>query len=435
MKSAVLLAGAFAASAAFALPVIDKDSVTFAQDAATGKVTIGYELSGEPAVVTLDVLTNGVPLGGEFLQRLGGDVNRKITTTGEKTITWIPDPAMDGFKLEEADVKAVVTAWPTNNLPDYMVITIGNARDAALSNVQFYPNAEQVPFGVTNGIYKTGKLVMRKIHAAGRRFRMGTPTYESGRESSSDLGSETIHYVSFTNDFYLGIYEFTRGQAETMRRYWYKYFYEDQTTKDLVDDYKECPCDGVRAAYARGSGNNWPEKRSRGDVAATSWPVGLLTASTGIKFDLPFEAEWEFACRAGTTTAHYDGSEDASTLTNLGWYAENAAETYGTPRVHPVGLKEPNAWGLYDMYGNVREWCHDWYDTYELGSEQVMPTGFEGKNASGYWVDVTTNYNHIARGGCITDDAGDCRSGSRYKSNINYGTDTGYRFWAEAVIP
>ena len=166
MKKTMMIAMSVIAAAASALPVIKNDSVSIVQDAATGRVTIGYTLTGDPGVVTLDVLTNGVSIGGENLRRLGGDVNRKIETTGAKTISWIPEMGMNGFKLTDADVKAVVTAWPTNNLPDYLVVDL-----SMTGKYYFYPNEGQLPHGVTSHVYKTSQLVMRKIHAAGKTFR------------------------------------------------------------------------------------------------------------------------------------------------------------------------------------------------------------------------------------------------------------------------
>jgi formylglycine-generating enzyme required for sulfatase activity len=89
------------------------------------------------------------------------------------------------------------------------------------------------------------------------------------------------------------------------------------------------------------------------------------------EYSLPTEAQWEYACRAGTVTAIYAGSSTPDTLNKIAWYEKNSAEGYRGRRLgpthsgpHEVGQKEPNAWGLYDMYGNIWQWCRDWYGPY-----------------------------------------------------------------------
>jgi formylglycine-generating enzyme required for sulfatase activity len=98
--------------------------------------------------------------------------------------------------------------------------------------------------------------------------------------------------------------------------------------------------------------------------------INKLNRITGKNYRLPTDAEWEYACRAGTTTKWYCG-DDESCVDGTAWYGENSGDA-----PHPVGEKEPNAWGLYDMAGNIWEWCQDWYDAnYYAVSPSTDPQG------------------------------------------------------------
>ncbi len=132
-----------------------------------------------------------------------------------------------------------------------------------------------------------------------------------------------------------------------------------------------------------------------------------LSAKTGKVYRLPTEAEWEYACRAGTKTA-YSFGDDASKLGDYAWYVENAEKP------QPIGKKKPNPWGLYDMHGNVSEWCldryvPDIYSTFTKGPVKgpvVLPTAAE--------------YPYVARGGSWDDDAEGLRSATRRASNLEW---------------
>jgi len=120
-------------------------------------------------------------------------------------------------------------------------------------------------------------------------------------------------------------------------------------------------------------------------------------------YRLPTEAEWEYACRAGTETS-YSFGDDARKLKNYAWFKDNSG---GRPR--PVGQKLPNPWGIYDVYGNVWEWCNDFYkvDYYQESPE---------KNPKG----PATGDTKVLRGGCWNATADKCRSSYRYNENPGY---------------
>ncbi len=112
-------------------------------------------------------------------------------------------------------------------------------------------------------------------------------------------------------------------------------------------------------------------------------------------FRLPTEAEWEYACRAGTSSEFYTGNSEMD-LSRAGWYRGNSLE-----KLHPVGLKQPNAFGLYDMTGNVFEWCNDWFGIYAGPDSVKDPSG--PKNGS----------NRVLRGGSWYNNSFACRSSYR----------------------
>jgi formylglycine-generating enzyme required for sulfatase activity len=134
-------------------------------------------------------------------------------------------------------------------------------------------------------------------------------------------------------------------------------------------------------------------------VETVSWNDAVefcrrLSARDGKTYRLPTEAEWESACRAGTTTAYYTGDGEAA-LGEAGWYAGNSRE-----KTHPVAQKKPNAWGLYDMHGNVWQWCSDWYGDYPQ-ADATDPTG------------AAQGSSRVVRGGSWNNLTQSCRAAHR----------------------
>jgi len=172
-------------------------------------------------------------------------------------------------------------------------------------------------------------------------FMMGSPESEPGRCSD-----ETQHQVTLTQAFLMGRYPVTQSLYEAVMGENPSEFKGPTRPVETVSWYDAVRfCNalsgklGLAPAYLVGKGDA-PE-------------VSCDFTSPGYR--LPTEAEWEYACRAGTTTLYYNGDSDAD-LGDIAWYSANANFT-----THPVGQKAPNAWGLYDMAGNVWEWTWDWY--------------------------------------------------------------------------
>lgn len=203
---------------------------------------------------------------------------------------------------------------------------------------------------VTNQtVYATTKLVLRYIPAG--FFQMGSPTNESYRWSER----EKPHQVNLTKPFFAGVFPVTKAQWQLIM---------GSLPTNQNGSAEQSPVTTVTYDAVRGSTNaadniNWPLTTT--NVTASSF-IGMLRDFTGFgTFDLPTEAQWEYAGRAGVVNGILNGHDvtNATSDVNLGavaWYQGNAVS------VHQVGLREPNAWGLYDVQGNVCEWVLDWFE-------------------------------------------------------------------------
>ena len=207
---------------------------------------------------------------------------------------------------------------------------------------------------VKNGI----SIKMVKVEAGS--FDMGaTPEMEN-----PDTDEMTVHRVTLTNDYYIGRYEVTQALWQAVMG--------SNPSKFKGDD---LPVETV----------NW------GDCQDF---ISKLNAMTGKRFRLPTEAEWEYAARGGKKSRGYQYS-GSNTLGDVAWYGDNSGS-----KTHAVGTKQPNELGIYDMTGNVWEWCQDWYDSYS-SSPQTNPTRAVG------------GAGRVNRGGSLVDPARDCRTSFR----------------------
>ena len=367
-------------------------NVTFDQDPATRKVTITYDLSAEDAIVTIDILTNGVSIGESNLTFFSGDANRIVKLGTGRVAYWYPDKAWPDHRVDSAT--ALVTAWATNAPPDYMVVDL---TDGAMT---YYTSTNSLPDGgLANDVYRTDRMVFRKIPARGVTWRMGSPEDEVGRNSN-----ETPHLVTLTKDYWFGIYPVTMGQ--------HKRFKNDNSPYapsicffTNIASHMTRPMQGVGMKSLRSwTANYWPNAGH--EIDAGTHLSAFRAKVGGVPFDLPTEAQWEYAARAGVGTSLTTGrnlteKHTDHQLDELGRYSYNNGagavdsetdairENDDSTGTSKVGTYPPNRWGIYDIHGNVADLCLDRYAEYtgDMSTVQTDPVG----DASG------TTY--VARGG------------------------------------
>ena len=286
--------------------------------------------------------------------------------------------------------------------PVYMVVDLSGGPESSSYPVRYTFDAPDL----ADDTCRTTELWLRLILPG--TFTMGSPTTSLGRSSD-----ETQHRVTLTKPYYLGVFEITQKQ------------YELVTGSTVSQSDTAYGPDRARSNVAydniRGSsqGKNWPQSSV---VDGTSF-MGKLRSKTQLHWDLPTEAQWEYACRAGTTTDVNTGKNITSSSYDS---AMNEVAIYTNTKSlscpHRVGLKRPNAWGLYDMHGNVYEWCLDWFAPYST-SAVTDPVG---------WSNSSQGYR-VVRGGYVGSSASGCRSSSRSNVVSDAGRwDYGFR---AAVLP
>ena len=323
-----------------------------------GKVNISYTVTGDIAaeakqrafiaslkVTAIDMMANTTNVATQ----LSGDTN---LTEGVHSFVW--DMDAEGLTLKSTNVIFRVACETTNAL--YCVIDLSAGATATSYPVTYLAEPPSGGFNVDE--YKTTKLVLRRLEAG---------TYKMQNETN----------VMLSKPFYIGVFEVTQKQYQLVM---------GLNPSSVFGD--TLPVETVSYNTIRGSsnGSQWPES-SAVDLASC---IGKLRVRTELNFDLPMEAQWEYACRAGTSTTYYWGD---SMNGSYAWYTGNSGS-----KPHIVGTKMPNAWGLYDMSGNLWEWCLDWKGTLAYGTD---PRGFPSGS------------DRVKRGGCYVNYEGSCTSSVR----------------------
>ena len=367
MRKLLLFACSIVGVTLFAAPKISDLKVT---SIAPMGLAIDYTVSGatdddeKGCYLCVSMTGNGT---NYLAKTLSGATN---CVNGAHRVYW--NMAEEGITSVGADI-SVKVKYAVGVGARYCVIDLAGGSTAASYPVTYLNDEPSGGFHTTE--YKTTKLVLKRVDAGS--FKMG---------NSKD--------VTLTKSFYMGLYEVTQKQwllvagptvvTGSPIPYW-------DSLYGRGDAY---PVYYVSYNTIRGTskGAQWPTSNS---VDGYSF-LGALRKRTKLDFDLPTEAQWEYTCRAGTTTAYsYGNSADG----NYMWYYDNRGLLH--PDVTPtkeVGTRLPNPWGFYDMHGNVWEWCLDWFAHLSGGDDPVGPS---------------SGSSRVLRGGAMIYEASKCTSSYR----------------------
>ena len=276
----------------------------------------------------------------------------------------ITPPFYQGMELDPDRYQLEISA--TGYEPERKWVQLGPGEDKYIS---IHLTQMPITAPALEGDTFTNSIGMKFVSIPPGTFTMGSPSDEPGRDTN-----ERQHRVTLSRGFYLQATEVTQGQWKSVMR--------------------------GNPSWFENCGNDCP-------VEIVWWYqcqefIKRLNQKEGTdKYRLPTEAEWEYACRAGSTTAFANGGitqlqcRHDPNLNAVGWYCGNSGN-----KTHPVARKTPNAWGLYDMHGNVWEWCEDWYGDYPTG-HVTDPRG------------PSSGKKRVLRGGSWLDNARHCRSADR----------------------
>ena len=373
MKNILFMVMVIAGLATFASPAITDVTVQL-ENPWKGKVYISYKITGDIAAIA----NEGGLIASLKVTATDTDANKTYTAVnlsgdtslvaGMHSCVW--DLNDEGLEFMHSDVTFKVSCEITP--ATYCIIDL-----SAGASATFYPVTylESPPIGGFNGDeYKTSKLVLRRIEPGS--FIMGNDQEEGACS------------VVLTKPFFCGLFEVTQEQYALVTG-----------SNPSIHVGGKRPVDNVSYEMVRGPNNGalWPLSTS---VDSDSF-MGRVQQRTGLAFDLPTEAQWEFACRAGTMSKYNNGGNSEVDLKMLGRYSNNTADGKGgyTSYHTIVGAYAPNEWGLYDMHGNNWELCLDWYDN--LSDSMMDPVG------------SSLGELRIARGGCWGSGLSECTSSHR----------------------
>ena len=418
MKTTMIALAALAMSGTAVEAAVSVSNVVCTQQYPwNGKVDIDYEVFADDPAADVWVYATGFDKDANVsmgVRAISGDGANAPVKPGKHRMTWDVTSDYPGFNTTKFTVK--MTAL-TGGAP-YMVVDLSGGVDALSYPVSYLSS---VPAGGWTDEYKTTKLVLRLIPPG--TFMMGSSSDEVGH-NWANYNQEDLHLVTITRPFYIGVFEITQKQWQLVMGDTPAYYKGDTRPVEQVS------YDMIRGSV---SGAAWP---ANNQVDANSF-MGRLRSKVNMLFDLPTEAQWEYSCRAGTGTAlnsgkNLTGTQNCANMGEVGRDSGNVNDGKGgyNGQHTKVGSYLPNGWGLYDMHGNVAEWCLDWW-------VQSLGTGAKTDPKGG-----SSGSYRLVRGGCWCNNyagyAAACRSAYRCSlNNYNYSFHAypsySYNYWGFRV--
>lgn len=302
------------------------------------KLTIGYTIDAE-AYVTGDVLIGGESIGAS-LGSFVGTVNEKVAA-GTYTAYWFPTVSIPGRQIAEGELKVRLSVRDVTDPPDYLVHNLSRATP----RLKYYDNTNAIPGGITSDRYKLDYVVLRRI---------------PGQEACWQMDGK--RWVTLSHDFWMGVYPVTQRQYSLVRGTSGvppQFSDYDDSALHPVSNVSSLNLEGWQQFY--NNGNEYREWSQGPDNTHFfyAWRRIFPNNTPPMSFYLPTEAQWAFACGDGV-------SSSAADFGDYVWHSGNS-----DGKTHPVGLKKPNGYGLYDMQGNVAELTLDGWVS-DLGIADAM---------------------------------------------------------------
>ena len=335
-------------------------------------VDVDFTIGGAAAESIFKIEVKASYAGGDRVLDAKTFVNEPVAKPGSGRVTWDIGADFPDFKATDLRVAVIATPFDTASTPVYMVVDLSGGKNATSYPVR-YTTVDPIHTPKAKDACKTTELWLRRIHPDGARFII------AGTAAPTDSNSN--YYVTMTKDYYIAIFETTQQQWYQLNAEWL-----GDMSNETWRATRPLDCFYTQRLFGSNPGWQWPDNKS---IQATS-VLGKLRSKTGIAFNLPTEAQWQFAANGGTVGDYtyrnpqgatysyaeimrYAGNANGgNVVTADGWDGMCDADSGSAC----VGSYKPNAYGLYDMIGNVSEDCVDAYASGAKTKQYYVDNGF-----------------------------------------------------------